>query len=122
VEGALAFPDGNVELLAKDVDVAVIWHLEVVDASHDRWEVIVRGIRRLTRLADNGEHRGESLETWVVVSTARLDKMIGKVHVILPPIGSLGLPVMNCRKSLRCWASYSLMVWSRLRTLLLSRL
>jgi hypothetical protein len=39
-----------------------------------------------------------------------------------PPIGSFGLPVMNCKKSRRCCGVNSLMVWSRLRTLGLSRL
>jgi hypothetical protein len=39
-----------------------------------------------------------------------------------PPIGSFGLPVMNCKKSRRSAKVSWLMNWSRFRTLLLSRL
>ena len=38
----------------------------------------------------------------------------------IPPIGSFGLPVVNCRKSRRSGNVSSLIVWSRFLTLLLS--
>ena len=62
VERALALLNSSVEPGAQDIDVAVIGHLEVVDASHDGWEELIGGVRRLCRLADDGEHGRESLE------------------------------------------------------------
>ncbi len=40
----------------------------------------------------------------------------------IPPIGSFGLPVVNCRNSRRSGNVSSLIVWSRFFTLLLSML
>lgn len=37
MKGSLAFLHGNSKLLAQHVDCAVVRHLQVVDASHDRW-------------------------------------------------------------------------------------
>lgn len=65
VEGPLALFDGDVEPGAHDVDVAVVGHLEVIDAGHDGGEEFVRGVRGLGGFADDGEHGRESLETCV---------------------------------------------------------
>ena len=62
VERALALFHSGVKPGAKDVDVAVVGHLEVVDASHDGREELVRSVGSLRRLADDGEHWCESLE------------------------------------------------------------
>jgi hypothetical protein len=63
VERALALFDGNVESGAQDVDVAVVGHLEVVDASHDGREELVGSVRCFCGLADDGEHGCERLKT-----------------------------------------------------------
>jgi hypothetical protein len=62
VEGALAFLHSSVEPGAQDVDVAVVGHLEVVDASHDGRKELIRSVGRLCRLADDGEHGRERFE------------------------------------------------------------
>ena len=62
MERALALFHSSVEPGAQDVDVAVVGHLEVVDASHDGREELVRSVGSLRRLADDGEHWCESLE------------------------------------------------------------
>ena len=67
MESALAFLNGNPEFLAEDDHVAVVGHLEVVDASHDGREELVRSVGRLCRLADDGEHGRESLEAWEIM-------------------------------------------------------
>jgi hypothetical protein len=63
VERALALFDSNVKSGAQNVDIAVIGHLEVVDASHDGWEELVGSVRCFCRLADNSEHGRERFET-----------------------------------------------------------
>ena len=63
MESALTFPDGNAQLLTKNVDGAVVGHLEVVDAGHDRWQVVIGRIRWFAGLAHDGEHGCEVLET-----------------------------------------------------------
>ena len=62
MERALALFHSSVEPGAQDIDVAVVGHLEVVDASHDGREELIRSVGRLCRLADDGEHGRESLE------------------------------------------------------------
>ena len=62
VERALALFHSSVQPGAQDVDIAVVGHLEVVDASHDGREELVRSVGSLRRLADDGEHWCESLE------------------------------------------------------------
>ena len=121
MERALALFHSSVEPGAQDIDVAVVGHLEVVDASHDGRQELVRSVGRLCRLADDGEHGRESLEA--------CGKMLVDVifqrnlnYANLPPMGNLGLPVMNCKKPLRPSSESSLITCSKLRTLLLSRL
>ena len=63
MERALALFHSSVEPGAQDIDVAVVGHLEVVDASHDGREELIRSVGRLCGLADDGEHGCESLET-----------------------------------------------------------
>jgi hypothetical protein len=63
MESSLAFVDGETEPLPHNIDATVIWKLEVVDASHDAGEVLVRCVRRLARFADNCEHWGQCFET-----------------------------------------------------------
>ena len=62
MERALALFHSSVEPGAQGVDVAVVGHLEVVDASHDGREKLIRSVGRLCRLADDREHGRESLE------------------------------------------------------------
>lgn len=68
MESALALPDGHTELLAQNVHGAVVWHFEVVDARHDRGQIIVRRVWWLAWLADDREHGREVLEAWIRVS------------------------------------------------------
>lgn len=63
VEGTLTFLDGKVQFGAQGVKIAVVGHLEVVDAGHDGREEVVRGVGGLSGLADDGEHGGERFET-----------------------------------------------------------
>ena len=58
----MALLDSKVQFGAQGVKIAVVGHLEVVDASHDGREELIGSVRRLCRLADNGEHGRESLE------------------------------------------------------------
>lgn len=62
MERALALFHSSVEPGAQDVDVAVVGHLEVVDASHNGREELIRSVGCLCRFADDGEHGRESLE------------------------------------------------------------
>ena len=64
MEGALAFFDSRVELLAHDVKICVVGELEVVDACHDTREIVIRRIRWFARLADHREHRRQALESY----------------------------------------------------------
>lgn len=68
MKGALAFLDGHTKLLLHDVESAVVRHLQVIDASHDTWQVVVRAVRGLAGLADDSEHGRERFETCVWVS------------------------------------------------------
>ena len=72
MEGTLAFLDSNIELITEDIHAAVIWHLKVVDACHNTWEVVVRCVRRLTWLADHSKHGRETLESYASVSITQL--------------------------------------------------
>ena len=63
MESALTFLDGDAQLLAQDVDGAVVRHLEVVDAGHDGGQVVVGCVWWFAGLADHGEHGCEVLET-----------------------------------------------------------
>ena len=62
MERALALFHRSVEPSAQDVDVTVVGHLEVVDASHDGREELIRSVGCLCGLADDGEHGRECLE------------------------------------------------------------
>jgi hypothetical protein len=63
VERALALFDRNVQSGAQGLNVAIVRHFEVVDASHDRREELVGSVRCFCGLADDGEHGCERLET-----------------------------------------------------------
>jgi hypothetical protein len=71
MECALALHDSYPELPAENVDVAVVWHLEIVDTRHDRREVVVRRVWRLAWLAHNGEHGCKVLEAWATISNTK---------------------------------------------------
>ena len=75
VERALALLNSSVEPGAQDIDVAVIGHLEVVDASHDGREEIVRGVGSLGGLADNSEHGRKRFETCKKIGQCLLWRM-----------------------------------------------
>jgi hypothetical protein len=115
MEGALTFLDGGKEPPPQHLDVSIVGKLEVIDTSHDSGKVIVRGIRRLARLAHHGKHGCQTLKTCELLESVHYS-----LTDYLPPIGSLGLPVVNCKKSRLCVGLSSLMVWSRFLTLLLS--
>ena len=56
VECSLAFTHCDEQLLLQVLDAGIIRQLEIVDASHYTREVIVRSVRMLAWLADDGEH------------------------------------------------------------------
>lgn len=62
MKSALALFDSYAEFLAEHIHVAIIWHLEVVDAGHDGGEVVIRCVWWLAGLADDSEHGCERLE------------------------------------------------------------
>lgn len=120
MEGSLTLLDCHPQLLLQHLQRTVIRHLQVVDASHDAGQIIVRRERWLRRLAHHGEHRGKSFETYQVVSTFLLSSWLDRLNS--PPIGNFGLPVTNCKKSLLFFSSNSEITCSKFLTLLLSRL
>lgn len=41
MESALAFLDSNEQFLLQNLHGGVVWHLEIVDAGHYAWEIVV---------------------------------------------------------------------------------
>lgn len=104
VECPLSLPDSDRKPLLEGVQAAVIRQLEVIDAGHDTGEIVVRCERRLAGTAHHREDGCETLETCGDTNQSCPSKFrYGRF--VLPPIGSLGLPVTNCRKSRRCCLS-----------------
>lgn len=68
MEGTLTFPHGGRELLFKDVDVRIVGHLEIVDARHNAWKVVVWRVRSLAWPTNDSEHGREVLESCSEVS------------------------------------------------------
>ena len=63
MERALALLGGHDQFPLQHLLCAVIGQLEIVDTSHDAWQIVVRTVRGLTRLADNREHWRKTLES-----------------------------------------------------------
>lgn len=59
----MAFPHGRAQLLTKNLDVRVVGHLEVVDASHDTGKIVVRRVGSFARPTHDGKHGREILES-----------------------------------------------------------
>lgn len=57
VERLLALAGGNQEFLAHDLDAGVIRQFQVVHARHHGRQEVVRVLRRLERLPNDGERR-----------------------------------------------------------------
>src|SRR5690349_8788908 len=68
MESTLALLHGDTQLLTEYLPGAVIRHLEIVDASHDRREVVVGRVWWLCWLADHCKHGCETLEACKIVS------------------------------------------------------
>jgi hypothetical protein len=64
MERALALLHRDRHFPAQDVNAAVVGHLEVIDACHDRGEVVVGCVGRFAGLAHDGEHGCQVFETW----------------------------------------------------------
>jgi hypothetical protein len=64
VEGTLTLSNSNGQPLSKNLQAAVVWQFEVVHTRHDAGKVVIGSVRRFTGTTDNGEDRGETLETW----------------------------------------------------------
>lgn len=62
METSLSLLDSCVQPLLQDPNVAVIGHLEVVDARHDRRQELVGSVGRFGGFADDGEEWGERFE------------------------------------------------------------
>jgi hypothetical protein len=68
MEGPLALFDSEHESLFQNFKIAVIGQLEIIDAGHNTWKVVIRSVRGLARFADNREHWRETLETFAIIS------------------------------------------------------
>ena len=62
MESTLAFADRNTQLFTQHIYAAVVWHLEIVHACHDRGKIVVGCEWWLAGLADDCKHWCESLE------------------------------------------------------------
>jgi hypothetical protein len=62
VESPLALPYSHAKLLAQNLNSAVIRHLQVIDARHDRRQVVIGCEGWFAGLANNRKHWRESLE------------------------------------------------------------
>lgn len=63
MESSLAFLDGDGEALLQNIQVTIIWQLQVVDAGHHTRKIVVWCIWMFTRATHNSEDRCETLET-----------------------------------------------------------
>jgi hypothetical protein len=63
VESPLPLLDSNIQTVAQDFQIRVVWKLEIIDTGHDAWQIVVRRVWRLTRLADDGEHWCKALKS-----------------------------------------------------------
>ena len=68
VESPLALPYSHTKLLAQNLNSAVIGHLQVIDARHDRRQVVIGCEGWFAGLAYNCKHWRESLEACGSVS------------------------------------------------------
>lgn len=41
MEGALSFLNSNTELLTENLHTAIVGHLEIIDAGHDTWKIVI---------------------------------------------------------------------------------
>ena len=70
MEASRSFHHGYSQLLLHDLLGRVIGKLQVVDASHDAWKVVVGSQRRFMGLPDDGERWIKATETYKVRSDA----------------------------------------------------
>lgn len=68
METSRSFQHSCSQLLLHNLLARVIRKLQVVDASHDTWKVVVGRQRRFVRLPDNGKRWIETTETYKVRS------------------------------------------------------
>ena len=64
METSRSFRHSHSQLLFHNLFARVIWKLQVIDASHDAWKVVIRRQRRFVRLSNNGERWIETTETY----------------------------------------------------------
>lgn len=65
MESSLAFFDGDREALFENVQIAIVWQLQVVDAGHHTGEIVVWCIGMLAWAAHDSEDRRETLEACI---------------------------------------------------------
>ena len=99
VEAADPFLHGGLQLLRHNSFRAVLWQFQIIYARHYTRKVVVCWQRRLVGFAYDSERGVESAEAWVEVSYTKSNRGLG--HNDIPPMGNLGLPVMNCKYSRR---------------------
>jgi len=68
MEASRSFQHSCSQLLLRNLLARVIRKLQVVDASHNTWKVVVSRQRRFVRLPDNGKRWIETTETYKVRS------------------------------------------------------
>lgn len=67
MECSLSFLKSDRKTFFEDIQIAVVWELQVVHASHNTGQVVVRGIGRLAWAAHDCKDGGETLETCVLL-------------------------------------------------------
>lgn len=63
MEGALALLHSGEQPSSHGIVVGIVGKLQIIDARHYTWQVIIRSIWVLARFADNSKHRREAAET-----------------------------------------------------------
>lgn len=94
MEAPHALPHGDRQLLPHNGLGRVLGQLEIVDAGHDARQVVVGGERRFVRLAHHSERGVQALEACMLRERCVAEEVMAKYA---PPMGSFGLPVMNCK-------------------------
>lgn len=138
VERLLALASCNQQFLSHGLYAGVVRQLQVVDTGHDWGEEVVRVLCWLKRLPHDRQRWIQAPETWdtrwtpgvtfyniqirsnIILNVSPAFDVFDLIWVCvlgdLPPTGSLGLPVTNCRNSLCCSASKLLNTSNRNRT------
>ena len=62
MESTLSFLDCSIHTTPHDVQIRIVRQFEIVNTSHDAWQVIIGGVGWLARFAHHRKHGGKCLE------------------------------------------------------------